>query len=69
MLQTLLTDRFRLVLRKDAQEIATHSLVMARDDGRIGPAMVRSAECEALRDRLKTAAGNGAASLLVACNA
>ena len=57
MLQTLLADRFKLVLRREAREMAAYSLVIAQNDGRIHKALVRSADCEALRNRLKPEAG------------
>jgi uncharacterized protein (TIGR03435 family) len=56
MLQTLLADRFKLVLRKDAQTMATYSLVVA-DNRRIATALARSADCEALRDQSKPLVG------------
>ena len=56
MLQQLLRDRFKLVLRKEAQEMAAYSLVIARNDGRIDKTLVRSTDCEALRDGLKSVA-------------
>ena len=40
MLQTLLADRFRLVLRKEARETAVYSLVIAQNDGRSDKALL-----------------------------
>ena len=37
--------------------MAAYSLVIAQNDGRIHKALVRSADCEALRNRLKSEAG------------
>ena len=37
MLQSLLADRFKLVVRRDKQEMAFSQLVLARSDGRLGP--------------------------------
>jgi uncharacterized protein (TIGR03435 family) len=37
MVQSMLEDRFRLVVRKDQREMPTESLVLARGDGRLGP--------------------------------
>jgi len=53
MLQTLLADRFKLVLRKESRAMATYSLVIAPDNRRIATALARSADCEALREQLK----------------
>lgn len=38
MVQSLLADRFKLVVRRDKQEMGFSQLVLARDDGRLGPA-------------------------------
>jgi len=58
MLQTLLADRFKLVLRKEAREMAAYSLILARDDGRIDPALLRaSADCDSLRNQSKMMVG------------
>lgn len=40
MLQTLLADRFKLVLRKEARERAVYSLVIAQNDGRSDKALL-----------------------------
>jgi uncharacterized protein (TIGR03435 family) len=40
MLQTLLADRFKLVLRREAREMGAYSLVIARNDGRIEKALL-----------------------------
>ena len=40
MLQTLLADRFKLVLRREARETAVYSLVIARNDGRSEKALL-----------------------------
>jgi uncharacterized protein (TIGR03435 family) len=37
MVQSLLADRFKLVVRKDKQEMEFSQLVLARSDGRLGP--------------------------------
>jgi uncharacterized protein (TIGR03435 family) len=37
MLRTLLEDRFQLVLRVDTRETEVYALMLARDDGRLGP--------------------------------
>jgi uncharacterized protein (TIGR03435 family) len=37
MLQSLLADRFKLVVHPEARELATYALVVARRDGTIGP--------------------------------
>jgi uncharacterized protein (TIGR03435 family) len=48
MLRRLLVDRFKLAVHNEMRDSATYSLVMARDDGRFGPRLRRSAvDCEA----------------------
>lgn len=37
MVQSLLEERFKLVVRKDKQEMGFSALVLARSDGRLGP--------------------------------
>src|SRR5687768_6575078 len=37
MVQSLLADRFKLVVRRDKQEMGFSQLVLARSDGRLGP--------------------------------
>src|SRR5687768_14105687 len=37
MVQSLLADRFKLVVRKDRREMEFSQLVLARSDGRLGP--------------------------------
>jgi uncharacterized protein (TIGR03435 family) len=43
MVQTLLQDRFRLVVRREPREMALYTLVRARDDGQVGPRLRQSA--------------------------
>ena len=43
MVQALLKDRFQLVVRREQRQAAIHTLVMARDDKRLGPNMRPSA--------------------------
>ena len=45
LLQTLLADRFKLVLRREAREMAVYSLVIAQNDGRSGKAL-RPVDCK-----------------------
>ena len=50
MLQTLLADRFKLSVRRASREYSTYALVVARGDGRPGPALTPSTmDCEAWR--------------------
>jgi uncharacterized protein (TIGR03435 family) len=52
MLQALLADRFRLVLRKEQREMAIQRLVLDRSDGRLGPSLVKltdTLDCAAAR--------------------
>jgi uncharacterized protein (TIGR03435 family) len=47
MLQTLLADRFGLQTHRETRELPIYSLVMARQDGALGPQLVRSTiDCE-----------------------
>jgi uncharacterized protein (TIGR03435 family) len=47
MLRTLLVERFALKTRRETRELAVYSLVMARQDGALGPRLVRSSiDCE-----------------------
>jgi uncharacterized protein (TIGR03435 family) len=39
MVRSLLEDRFRLVFRREQREMQGSALVMARDDGRLGPGL------------------------------
>jgi uncharacterized protein (TIGR03435 family) len=41
MLQSLLEDRFHLVVRRDEREMRISALVLARSDGRLGPNLVK----------------------------
>jgi uncharacterized protein (TIGR03435 family) len=52
MLQTLLADRFKLVLRREAREMAVYSLVIAQSDGRIDKALL-PVDCKASRTESK----------------
>jgi uncharacterized protein (TIGR03435 family) len=50
MLQTLLTDRFALVVHRETRELPIYHLRLARDDKRLGPALrAVAADCETLR--------------------
>jgi len=53
MVQSLLEDRFKLVLRQEQRELRVYALVPARRDGRLGPSLRKAAaDCG-------TAAGRG----------
>lgn len=46
MLKALLADRFRLEVHTEMREMAVSTLVIARDDGKLGPNITRSsADC------------------------
>jgi bla regulator protein blaR1 len=48
MLRTLLADRFTLVMHKETKELPIFELVLARDDGKLGPRLRPAAvDCEA----------------------
>jgi len=52
MLQALLAERFKLIVRIEQKEQPMYSLVVARSDGRLGSALQRSAvDCTAETDR------------------
>jgi uncharacterized protein (TIGR03435 family) len=44
MVQSLLEDRFRLVVHKEQREMQTSELVVARQDGRLGPKLEKCAD-------------------------
>ena len=49
MLQRLLAERFKLVVRSEKKELQIYTLTLARDDGRLGPAIsAAKADCAAL---------------------
>jgi uncharacterized protein (TIGR03435 family) len=49
MLQNLLADRFKLVIRREMRDSPIYALVMARPDGRLGPQLhASSTDCAAL---------------------
>jgi uncharacterized protein (TIGR03435 family) len=57
LLKNLLRDRFSLRARPETREADVHSLVLARDDGRLGPGLKRtSPECEATLEARKKGA-------------
>jgi uncharacterized protein (TIGR03435 family) len=50
-MRTLLTDRFKLTVHRETREMDIYALVIARADGRPGPAMKPSTQdCEAMMD-------------------
>ncbi|HET9363108.1 MAG TPA: TIGR03435 family protein [Vicinamibacterales bacterium] len=50
MVRTLLVERFQLRTHTERRELSTYSLVLARADGRLGPAMKPlTVDCDALR--------------------
>ena len=47
-IRNLLKDRFKLVTHTETREMPVYNLVLARNDGRLGPALKESsAECQA----------------------
>jgi uncharacterized protein (TIGR03435 family) len=41
MVQSLLDERFKLVVRKDQQDMRSYLMALAREDGRVGPKLAR----------------------------
>ena len=58
MLQTLLADRFGLVLRREAREMAVYSLVIASNDRRIDKSLL-PVDCKATGTESKALVGKG----------
>jgi uncharacterized protein (TIGR03435 family) len=58
MLKSLLAERFGLRVHVETRQAPLHTLILARDDGRLGPGLKRtSPECEAtLEERKRTGA-------------
>jgi uncharacterized protein (TIGR03435 family) len=55
MLQTLLADRFKLVMHKETKELPIFELVLARQDGKLGPQLRSAAvDCTARAAAAKT---------------
>ena len=42
LLQSLLADRFQLVLRRETKELPVYAMVLAKKDGKLGPGLVES---------------------------
>lgn len=57
MLQSLLADRFQLVIRHESKELPIYVMVLARKDGKLGPNLVPSKEegCPPREQRAETA--------------
>ena len=54
MLRTLLRDRFKLAVHSETRDTPTWALVLARQDGRLGPNLRRATtDCAALREHAK----------------
>jgi len=51
MLQSLLEDRFKLVVRREQREMPIYSLVVERSDARLGPGLQRVDDCKEARSR------------------
>jgi uncharacterized protein (TIGR03435 family) len=59
MMQALLAERFKLVVRKESKESNVYALIPARSDGRLGPALRRSdVDCAALAAAARAAASS-----------
>jgi uncharacterized protein (TIGR03435 family) len=57
MLQSLLADRFQLVVRHESKELPIYVIALARKDGKLGPNLVPSKEegCPPREQRAETA--------------
>ncbi len=69
MLQSLLEDRFHLVLRKEQREMPIHAIVLVRADGQLGKSLIHvpsENECQTAVAKLppRPAAGRGQAHVL-----
>jgi uncharacterized protein (TIGR03435 family) len=52
MLQSLLAERFGLIVHKDTRELPVYALKLAREDGKLGPKLTTSTvDCGAPRER------------------
>jgi uncharacterized protein (TIGR03435 family) len=61
-IRNLLQDRFKLVTHEETRELPIYNLVLARSDGRLGPALKESsAECRAMLKAYYDALRGGAA--------
>jgi uncharacterized protein (TIGR03435 family) len=50
MIQSLLADRFRLIVHRESRDMPIFALVKAKSDGRLGPALTKSTvDCDAIR--------------------
>lgn len=60
MLQSLLAERFKLIVHKETRETQIYALVLARDDGRLGPRLKRTTvDCAAINAERRAARGQG----------
>jgi uncharacterized protein (TIGR03435 family) len=58
MLQSLLAERFQLVVHRESKELPIYTLVMARSDGKPGPQLHASAtDCAALMSAMRGRGG------------
>jgi uncharacterized protein (TIGR03435 family) len=66
MLKTLLADRFKLKVHTESREIPIYALVVAREDGQLGPNITRStADCSNTeRELAETSAKAGPGTVL-----
>jgi len=55
MMQAMLADRFKLIVKREIREEPVYALVVARDDQRLGPSLRPATDC------IKAAAGSGRA--------
>ena len=59
MLRALLADRFKLAVHTETRDLPAYALVLARNDGRLGPQLRRStADCVATPPACRTSVGS-----------
>jgi uncharacterized protein (TIGR03435 family) len=62
MMQALLADRFKLVARREKREISVLALMLARNDGKLGPNLIESKGCITPGDAAAQATPPGAST-------
>ena len=63
MMQALLADRFKLVARREKREVTILALMLARNDGKLGPNLIESKGCMQPGDAAAQAAAPAGAQI------